>query len=181
VRGEREGCGLGGQPGRDVRREGDHGVGVDHPRAGRPSAGQLYEGSVRAQPLLKRTSAQPGRPNDGSPPYPPCGLHHPGEPDLRSGLRRRPSGKRRPSLAIFDDSITPNAHAIARRWVLFDNFYVDGEVSADGHEWSDAAFANDYNEKTWPQIYSDRRAWDLTSGEAVANRRGAYLWDAARR
>src|SRR5437667_1934673 len=85
------------------------------------------------------------------------------------------------SLAIFDDSVTPNAHAIARRWVLFDNFYVDGEVSADGHDWSDAAFANDYNEKTWPQIYSDRRAWDLTSGEDVANRRGAYLWDAARR
>src|SRR5437667_17245 len=55
-----------------------------------------------------------------------------------------------PSLAIFNDSITPNAHAIARRWVLFDNFYVDGVVSADGHEWSDRAFANDYNEKTWP-------------------------------
>jgi len=92
---------------------------------------------------------------------------------------RRGNGDR--SLAIFNDSVTPNAHAISRRWVLFDNFYVDGEVSADGHEWSDAAFANDYNEKTWPQIYSDRRAWDLTSGEDVANRRGAYLWDAARR
>src|SRR5207249_131950 len=46
-----------------------------------------------------------------------------------------------PELAIFNDSITPNAHAIARRWVVFDNFYVDGEVSADGHEWSDRAFA----------------------------------------
>src|SRR3989454_110607 len=92
---------------------------------------------------------------------------------------RRGNGDR--SLAIFNDSVTPNAHAISRRWVLFDNFYVDGEVSADGHEWSDAAFANDYNEKTWPQIYSDRRAWDLMSGEDVANRRGAYLWDAARR
>jgi DNA-binding beta-propeller fold protein YncE len=86
-----------------------------------------------------------------------------------------------PSLAIFNDSVTPNAHAIARRWVLFDNFYVDGEVSADGHEWTDRAFANDYNEKTWPQIYSDRREWDLTSGEDLANRRGSYLWDAARR
>src|SRR2546425_1840028 len=85
------------------------------------------------------------------------------------------------SLAIFNDSVTPNAHAIARRWVLFDNFYVDGEVSADGHEWTDRAFANDYNEKTWPQIYSDRRAWDLTSGEDVANGRGSYLWDAARK
>ncbi len=86
-----------------------------------------------------------------------------------------------PALAIFNDSITPNAHAIAQRWVLFDNFYVDGEVSADGHEWSTRAFANDFNEKTWPQVYSDRRDWDLTSGEDLANRAESYLWDAAKR
>ena len=86
-----------------------------------------------------------------------------------------------PSLAIFNDSVTPNAHAIARRWVLFDNFYVDGEVSADGHEWTDRAFAGDYNEKTWPQNYSKRRAWDLRNGEDLVNPRGAYLWDVARR
>src|SRR3989475_2039998 len=86
-----------------------------------------------------------------------------------------------PRLALFNDSITPNAHAIARRWVLFDNFYVDGEISADGHEWTDRAFANDYNEKTWPQINSHRRAWDMTSGEDLVNPRDAYLWDAARR
>ncbi|HEY6208452.1 MAG TPA: bifunctional YncE family protein/alkaline phosphatase family protein, partial [Gemmatimonadales bacterium] len=85
------------------------------------------------------------------------------------------------SLAIFNDTVTPNAHAIARRWVLFDNFYVDGEVSADGHEWTDRAFAGDYNEKTWPQIYSNRRKWDLTSGEDLANPRDAYVWDAAKR
>lgn len=83
------------------------------------------------------------------------------------------------SLAIFNDTITPNAHAIARRWVVFDNFYCDGEVSADGHEWADRAFAGDYNEKTWPQIYANRRAWDLTSGEDLVNPRGTYLWDAA--
>src|SRR5207249_915287 len=69
----------------------------------------------------------------------------------------------------------------ARRWVLFDNFYVNGEVSADGHEWTDRGLASDYNEKTWPQIYSNRRAWDLTSGEDLANPGGAYLWDAALR
>src|SRR5438132_1513973 len=85
------------------------------------------------------------------------------------------------TLAIFNDSVTPNAHAIARRWVLFDNFYVDGEVSADGHEWTDRAFAGDYNEKTWPLNYSKRRPWDFTSGEDLANPRGAYLWDAAQR
>src|SRR6266508_2891485 len=92
-----------------------------------------------------------------------------------------PEGNGDRSLAIFNDSVTPNTHAIARRWVLFDNFYVDGEVSADGHEWTTRAFASDYNEKTWPQIYSDRRAWDLTSGEDLANPGGTYLWDAARR
>jgi YVTN family beta-propeller protein len=84
-------------------------------------------------------------------------------------------------LAIFDNAVTPNAHAIARRWVLFDNFYVNGEVSANGHEWTTRAFAGDYNEKTWPQIYSDRREWDLTSGEDLANPRDSYLWDAALR
>lgn len=84
-------------------------------------------------------------------------------------------------LAIFNDSVTPNAHAIADRWVLFDNFYVDGEVSADGHEWTDRAFAGEYNEKTWPQVYSGRREWDLTSGEDLADPQGAYLWDAAER
>jgi len=92
-----------------------------------------------------------------------------------------PQGNGDPTLAIFNDSVTPNAHAIARRWVLFDNFYVDGEVSADGHEWSTRAFANDFNEKTWPQVYSDRRDWDLTSGEDLANRAESYLWDAAKR
>jgi len=94
--------------------------------------------------------------------------------DVRAG-----NGDR--TLAIFNDSVTPNAHTIARRWVLFDNFYVDGEVSADGHEWTDRAFAGDYNEKTWPLNYSKRRPWDFTSGEDLANPRGAYLWDAARR
>jgi len=92
-----------------------------------------------------------------------------------------PQGNGDPRLTIFNDSITPNAHAIARRWVLFDNFYVDGEVSADGHEWSDRAFAGDYNEKTWPHVYSNRRKWDLTSGEDLANPHDAYLWDAAKR
>ncbi len=92
--------------------------------------------------------------------------------DLEQG-----NGDRR--LAIFNDSVTPNAHAIARRWVLLDNFYVDGVVSADGHEWTDRAFAGDYNEKTWPQVSSHQRPWDLRSGEDLANPLGAYLWDAA--
>ena len=84
-------------------------------------------------------------------------------------------------LAIFNDSVTPNAHALTSRFVLFDNFYVDGEVSADGHQWTDRAFAGEYNEKTWPAIYSNRRDWDVDDGSDLANPHGAYLWDAARR
>src|SRR5439155_120860 len=58
---------------------------------------------------------------------------------------------------------------------------VDGEVSADGHEWSDRAFAGDYNEKTRPQIYPNRRKWDLTSGEDLANPPDAYRGGPAQR
>jgi YVTN family beta-propeller protein len=86
-----------------------------------------------------------------------------------------------PALTIFGDSVTPNAHALARRFVLFDNFYVDGDVSADGHLWTDAAYASDYNEKTWPANYSRRRPYDFNAGLPANDPLAGYLWDAARR
>ena len=58
-----------------------------------------------------------------------------------------------PALCIFPERVTPNHHALARQFVLLDNFYVDGEVSANGHEWSMAAYATDYVEKVWPLVY----------------------------
>ncbi len=86
-----------------------------------------------------------------------------------------------PSLAIFGDSVTPNAHALARRFVLFDNFYVNGDVSANGHLWTDGAYASDYNEKNWPAQYSGRRTYDFDAGQLPANDPLAgYIWDAAR-
>jgi DNA-binding beta-propeller fold protein YncE len=84
------------------------------------------------------------------------------------------------SLAIFGDSITPNAHALARQFVLFDNFYVNGDVSANGHMWSDAAYASDYNEKNWPANYSGRREYDFDAGLPANDPLAGYLWDAAR-
>ncbi len=86
-----------------------------------------------------------------------------------------------PALAIFGDSVTPNAHALAARFVLFDNFYVDGDVSADGHMWTDAAFAGDYVDKTWPANYSGRRIWDWLAGLPALDPLAGYIWDAARR
>ena len=42
-----------------------------------------------------------------------------------------------PELTIFGEKITPNQHALAKEYVALDNLYCDGEVSMDGHSWSD--------------------------------------------
>jgi len=96
------------------------------------------------------------------------------------GDERRGNGD--PSLVLFGENVTPNAHAIARQFALLDGFYCNAEVSADGHSWSSAAFANDYVEKTYPQEYS-RRGWkyDYDGDNPLARPRAGYLWEAAAR
>jgi len=86
------------------------------------------------------------------------------------------------SLAIFGKKITPNQHALAHQFVLLDNFYVDGTVSADGHNWSTAAYATDYLEKNWPTNYSGRGG--TYSGEGtrdIANAKNGFIWDYCKR
>jgi YVTN family beta-propeller protein len=83
-----------------------------------------------------------------------------------------------PSLCLFGEEITPNQHSLAREFVLFDNFYVDAEVSADGHNWSMAAYATDYTEKTWPTNYSNRgRTYDYEGSKRIARPTKGYIWD----
>jgi len=87
-----------------------------------------------------------------------------------------------PSLTLFGEEITPNHHALAREFVLLDNFYVDAEVSADGHNWSMGAYATDYVEKTWPSQYSRRRrVYDYEGGTPIAAPSAGYIWDACKR
>ena len=62
-----------------------------------------------------------------------------------------------PNLCLFGEEVTPNAHALAREFVLLDNFYVDAEVSYDGHAFSTGAYATDYVEKMWPTNYGEPR------------------------
>ena len=69
-----------------------------------------------------------------------------------------PEGDGDPSLCIFGESITPNQHALARTFVLLDNTYCAGILSADGHNWSTSAFGTDYLERSfagWPRSYPD--------------------------
>jgi YVTN family beta-propeller protein len=82
------------------------------------------------------------------------------------------------SLCLFGEKITPNLHALAREFVLLDNFYVDAEVSADGHNWSMGAYATDYLEKTWPTSYGDRGGtYDGEGNRTIANNKKGFIWD----
>ena len=81
------------------------------------------------------------------------------------------------SLVLFGEKITPNQHKLAREFVLLDNFYCDGEVSADGHAWSMGAYATDFLEKTWPSSYGGRGGNYYGEGlREVANNK-LYIWD----
>lgn len=82
------------------------------------------------------------------------------------------------SLVLFGQNITPNQHQLARDFILLDNFYVDGEVSADGHNWSMGAYATDYLEKTWPSSYGGRGGdYDSEGNRKIANNKDGFIWD----
>jgi len=91
------------------------------------------------------------------------------------------------SLTFFPRAVTPNAHALAERFGIFDRFFVNGEVSGDGHNWTTAAYASDYVQKTIPSGYSKRgRSYDFDglnrdkpTDDDVNEGSSGYLWDAA--
>ncbi len=81
------------------------------------------------------------------------------------------------SLNIFNEEIAPNHHKLAREFVLLDNFYVNADVSADGHNWSSAAIAPPYVQRMWPNSYAARRRhYDYEGGEPAALPPAGYLW-----
>ncbi len=100
-----------------------------------------------------------------------------------------PRGNGDPALCLFGEDATPNAHALAREFVLLDNFYVNAEVSYDGHAYSTAAYATDFVEKVWPMNYAGRGGKYLSEGRGeMRNAYGnvtaplnGYLWDACAR
>ncbi len=88
-----------------------------------------------------------------------------------------PEGNGDPDLVLFGENVTPNHHAIAREFVLLDNFYVNGEVSADGHNWTMGAYATDYLEKNWPTSYGGRGgSYPGEGAREVANNK-VFFWD----
>jgi hypothetical protein len=100
-----------------------------------------------------------------------------------------PVGDGDPSLTMYGAEITPNEHKLALQFGVLDNFYDSGEVSGDGHIWSNAATTSDYNEKNWPIGYrSKERTYDAdgTVAEEIAMEHGipdiddpgtGFIWD----
>jgi DNA-binding beta-propeller fold protein YncE len=80
-----------------------------------------------------------------------------------------------PSLCVFGERVVPNHRKIAREFTLFDNGYVSGTNSADGHSWSTQAMANDYLEKE----YVGYRTYPDDGDCALALSSTGGLWDAA--
>lgn len=82
------------------------------------------------------------------------------------------------TLLLFGEKYTPNQHKLVKEFVLLDNFYVDGEVSSDGHNWSTSAHATDYLEKTWPTSYGGRGGhYDGEGNRLIANPKNGFIWD----
>jgi len=104
-----------------------------------------------------------------------------------------PIGDGDTSLVFFPRDVSPNHHALAMRFGDYDRFFTNAEVSADGHNWSTAAYATDYLEKTVPSEYSGRgRSYDYEGmnggsgrkdipGDDVNESAHGYLWDLAAR
>jgi YVTN family beta-propeller protein len=89
-----------------------------------------------------------------------------------------PQGNGDPSLCVFDEHITPNHHKVAREFVLLDNTYCSGILSADGHQWADSAMATDYMERSFagfPRSYP----FGGTDGavDALAYSSAGFIWD----
>jgi YVTN family beta-propeller protein len=92
-----------------------------------------------------------------------------------------PRGNGDSSLLMFGREVTPNHHKLAEEFVLLDNLYCNGHVSADGHPWSTMAYNTDYIARNWALTYSGRAGiHDDDEGE-LSKAPSGYLWDACAR
>ena len=94
-----------------------------------------------------------------------------------------PKGNGDPKLCLFPAAVTPNQHKLANEFVLLDNFYVESEVSAQGHEWSMGAYSSDFVEKIWPLDYGHNKSgkfpYPAEGKFPAAYPASGYLWDRA--
>ncbi|MGC8643996.1 MAG: bifunctional YncE family protein/alkaline phosphatase family protein [Isosphaeraceae bacterium] len=86
-----------------------------------------------------------------------------------------------PGLVMFGRDVSPNHHKLAEEFVLLDNLYCNGHVSADGHPWSTMAYNTDYIARNWALTYSGRAGIDDDEHGDLSNAPSGYMWDACAR
>ena len=91
----------------------------------------------------------------------------------------KPIGNGDPKLTMYGEKVTPNHHKLAREFALLDNLYCNSEVSVDGHSWTDAAIATDFNQRSWIMSYS--KHGKLFGNEEMETPANGYLWDLCKR
>ncbi|HEX8524549.1 MAG TPA: bifunctional YncE family protein/alkaline phosphatase family protein [Tepidisphaeraceae bacterium] len=80
------------------------------------------------------------------------------------------------SLCTFGREVTPNHHALAERFVLLDNYYCNGVLSADGHAWVTQGIANDYLERSFGGWV---RSYPFGGDDPQAFASSGFIWDSA--
>jgi YVTN family beta-propeller protein len=155
-----------------------------------PDAAQLaeYTRQVNANNRLAYSLAGLEKPRDGAQPVPVPRRH--GEPSVFKHViyvikENRTydqvfgdvkEGNGDPSLCLFGEQVTPNHHALARQFTLFDNFYCSGVLSADGHTWVNEAYVSDYLEKSFGGF---TRSYPDDGSDPLAYAPTGFLWDNA--
>ncbi len=90
-------------------------------------------------------------------------------------------GNGNPDLCVFGRRVTPNQHKVAREFTLLDNTYCSGNLSADGHQWTDSGIATEYIERsfnTWPRSYPGGGA-DAHGYDSLAYSPAGFIWNDA--
>lgn len=78
------------------------------------------------------------------------------------------------SLCVFGRNITPNQHALAENFVLLDNMYCNGVLSADGHQWTNEGYVTDYMEKSFGDFI---RSYPYEGDDPLAYASSGFIWD----
>ena len=79
-----------------------------------------------------------------------------GEPSLARWGENALVKEKGEAAVVQGARVTPNAHALARRFAFSDNFYVDSDVSVDGHHWLVGNYPNEFVESQWPAAYGHK-------------------------
>ena len=86
-----------------------------------------------------------------------------------------PQGDGDPSLTTFGENVTPNQHALAEQFGLYDNFYDVGTNSAEGHNWLMQSDNPEYTESSAGEY---QRSYD-TENDALGHQKSGFIWSGA--